>query len=67
MARELIWVEGQPRFLGWGCSGCAWEFSPLVVPTGTTINEIAQKYEQQRDEEFEAHVCTKYPRRPTKQ
>jgi hypothetical protein len=39
------------------------EFRPSIVPAGNSISEIKQKYEQQRDEEFQAHVCAKHPKR----
>ena len=62
MARELVWVEKE-RFQGWACSACAWEFKSSGPLIGNTIDEMKQNYERQRDEEFAAHVCGRYPKR----
>ena len=56
MRRKLVWIKEQ-RFWGWGCSECAWVFNPSGSPTGKSLDEMKQNYEQQRDEEFAAHVC----------
>ncbi len=56
MNRTLVWIEG-PHFLGWGCSECAWVFSPLWPPDGESLDAMKQRYERQRDEDFAAHVC----------
>ena len=61
MQRKLVWIEEQ-RFLGWGCSECAWEFNPIGAPVGKSLDEMKQNYERRRDKDFEAHVCTKHPR-----
>ncbi|HEV3220999.1 MAG TPA: hypothetical protein VGZ48_14620 [Candidatus Acidoferrales bacterium] len=61
MNREMIWVE-KDRFHGWGCSQCAWLFNPVGLPTGRSLNEMIRNYEEQRDKEFAAHICAKYPR-----
>ena len=53
---KMVWVE-RPRFMGWACSECAWEFSPSGIPAGNTIDEMKQEYERQRDKEFGSHVC----------
>jgi rubredoxin len=63
MARELIWVEKE-RFQGWVCSACGWEFQSSGPPIGKTIDEMKRNYERRRDEEFNAHVCAKHPKRP---
>jgi hypothetical protein len=61
MGRELVWVEKE-RFQGWACSACAWEFKSSGPITGITIEEMKRNYEQQRDKEFKAHACAKYPK-----
>jgi hypothetical protein len=58
--REMAWVETKD-FLGWGCSECAWKFSPSGAPAGNTIAEMKQHYEQQRDDDFLSHRCADYP------
>lgn len=59
--RKLIWM-GEPHFLGWGCSECAWVFNPLGPPSGESIEDMKQNYEQQRAQGFLGHVCADYPR-----
>jgi hypothetical protein len=56
MRRKLVWIEEQ-GFRGWGCSECAWVFNPSGRPTGKSLEEMKQNYEQQRDKDFAAHVC----------
>ena len=60
-SRTLIWIE-EPRFQGWGCSGCAWVFSPSGSPDGKSLEEMKEEYERLRDKEFAAHVCAEHPR-----
>ncbi len=62
MDRELIWIE-DGRFWGWGCNKCGWVFNPEGLPTGSSLNEMIRKYEEQRDKEFKTHVCTEHPKR----
>jgi hypothetical protein len=61
MPRKLVWVESQ-AFEGFGCSECNWVFNPPGALVGESLNEMKQKYEAQRDNEFAAHVCVKPPR-----
>ena len=61
MRRKLVWVEEQ-HFWGFGCSECAWVFNPSGSPAGNSLDEMKQNYEQQREKDFAAHVCAKYPR-----
>jgi hypothetical protein len=61
MRRELVWIEEQ-RFLGWGCSECAWLFSPSGSPTGESLDEMLGNYELQRNKAFAAHVCAEHPK-----
>jgi hypothetical protein len=61
MRRKLVWIE-EKRFLGWGCSECAWVFNPPGIPTGNSLDEMKQKYEERRDKGFAAHVCAEHPR-----
>jgi hypothetical protein len=59
--RTLISIKGS-RFQGSGCSECSWLFSPSGPPDGDSLAEMMEKYEQRRDKEFTAHVCTEHPR-----
>ena len=59
--REMVWVQ-RKRFVGWACSGCAWEFKPSGFPAGDTIAEMKSAYERQRDGEFMSHVCAEHLR-----
>lgn len=61
MRRKLIWIQ-EPRIWGWGCSECAWVFSPSGTPTGNSLDEMKGNYERQRDNYFAAHVCAEHPR-----
>jgi hypothetical protein len=61
MARKMIWIESE-RFWGWGCSDCAWVFILAGQPKANTLEEMLQDYEDQRDNEFKAHVCAKHPK-----
>jgi hypothetical protein len=61
MPRKLVWIENH-NFQGFSCSECNWvskTFTPLVAES---MDEMKQKYEAQRDNEFAAHVCAKHPR-----
>ena len=60
---EMVWVQRE-RFTGWACSQCAWQFTPSDIPTGNTLAEIKEKYEQERDKDFASHVCAKHPIQP---
>ena len=60
MRRKLVWLE-EERFWGWGCSECAWVFNPSGPPDGESIDEMKQKYELKRDENFAAHLCGDHP------
>jgi hypothetical protein len=61
MKRKLIWIEEQ-LFQGWGCSECTWVFNPSGAPIGISLDEMMKNYEQKRDKDFAAHVCTEHPR-----
>jgi hypothetical protein len=61
MRRELVWIK-EKRFLGWGCSECAWVFNPSGAPTGQSLDEMKQNYEQRRDRDFATHVCAEHAR-----
>jgi hypothetical protein len=56
MNRKLVWID-QPHFRGFGCSACAWVFSPSGAPAGNSFDEMMTKFESQRDREFASHVC----------
>jgi hypothetical protein len=59
MQRKLVWIE-RWNFQGSGCSECAWVFKPSGTPTGKSLDEMKQDYEQQRDKHFAAHVCAEH-------
>ena len=59
--RKLGWIE-HDRFQGWGCSECAWVFSPSDALSGESLAEMKQIFESQRDQEFASHVCAKHPK-----
>jgi hypothetical protein len=61
MSRKLVLIEAQ-SFWGWGCSECAWVFTSAGSPTGKSIYEMKQNYEQQREKAFAAHDCARHPR-----
>ena len=61
MPRKLLWIE-KPDFLGFGCSECNWVFNTYTALVAESLDEMKQKYEAQRDNEFAAHVCAKHPR-----
>ncbi len=59
--RKIIWVKSAHSEL-WSCSRCAWAFKPSGPPHGTTLDEMMQNFERQRDQEFTALVCAAHPR-----
>jgi hypothetical protein len=61
MRRKLVWIENE-RFLGWGCSECAWVFHASGTPIGKSLEDMMKNYELQRDNSFAAHVCAEHPR-----
>jgi hypothetical protein len=61
LLRKLIWIE-TPRFQGFACSECAWEFKPSGPPVGNSLEEMMAIYKRLRDKEFAIHVCAKHPR-----
>jgi len=56
MSRKLVWID-QERFRGFGCSECGWRFKPAGRPPGTSLDEVMNNFELQRDKEFKSHVC----------
>jgi len=61
MRRKLVWVQDQTS-QGFGCSECQWVINPAGALVGRTIDEMKQTYEAERDKEFAAHDCGKFPR-----
>jgi hypothetical protein len=61
MRRKLVWIE-EKQFWGWGCSECAWLFNPSGSPTGASLDEMKQNYEQWCNRDFAAHVCAEHPK-----
>jgi len=39
-----MWIE-EPRFQGFGCSECAWVFTPSGAPVGNSFHEMKENYE----------------------
>lgn len=60
MRRKLVWIQ-EKRFLGWGCSECAWVFKPSGTPIGKSLDEMKQNYGERRDKDFAVHVCAEHP------
>jgi hypothetical protein len=56
MSRRLVWIE-ESHFGGFGCSDCGWRFKFSEDLTGTSLDEMTQKFALQRDKEFASHVC----------
>jgi len=59
--RKMIWVKSAHSELC-SCSRCAWSFKPSGPPHGTTLDEMMQNFERQRDKEFVSHVCAEHAR-----
>jgi hypothetical protein len=57
--RKMIWVKSEHSEL-WSCSRCAWAFNPSGPPRGTSLDEMMQNFERQRDQEFASYVCADY-------
>jgi hypothetical protein len=45
-------MDRRKTFSGFGCSECAWVFSPSGLPTGNSFDEMMRNFELQRDREF---------------
>ena len=61
MRRKLLWIDEEP-YGRWGCSECKWVFNPSGRPVGKSLDEMMQNYQQQRDNDFAAHLCADHPR-----
>jgi hypothetical protein len=61
MRRKLVWVE-RPKFQGWACTECAWEFHASWPLVGNSIDEMKTTFVEKRDKEFTSHVCAEHPR-----
>jgi hypothetical protein len=59
--RKLIFVKSE-RSESWACSECRWAFNPSGPPHGSSLDEMMQDFERQREREFAAHVCAQHPR-----
>jgi hypothetical protein len=62
MNRRMVWIE-RSHFRCWGCSECAWTFNPSSAPADTSLDEMRQNFELQRDQAFKSHICAGHPRR----
>jgi hypothetical protein len=62
MPRSLVWIE-RPDFVGFGCSECQWVFHSAGPLVGTSLDQMKQTYEAERDKEFAArHLCQVFNR-----
>ncbi len=61
MARKLVWIESQ-NFEGFGCSECQWVFKTTGPFIGKSLDKMKQAYEVERDKQFAAHICVKFPK-----
>ena len=61
--RQMVWIKTE-RVMAWGCSECAWTFSPSGPPRGRSVEEMKENYEHQRDKEYASHVCAEHPISP---
>ena len=61
MPRTLVRLANQ-NFVGFGCSDCGWRFQPRGDVVGKSFEEMKRNFEVQRDKEFAAHECAKYPK-----
>jgi hypothetical protein len=59
MPRSLVWIE-RPDFVGFGCSECHWVFHSAGPLIGTSLDQMKQTYESERDKEFAAHTCAHF-------
>jgi hypothetical protein len=59
--RQMVWIK-TARMKAWTCSECAWTFNPSGPPRGSSLEEMKQNYERQRDKEYASHVCADHPR-----
>jgi rubredoxin len=59
--RQMVWIK-TARMEAWACSECAWAFSPSGPPRGSSIEEMKENFERQRDKEYASHVCAEHPR-----
>jgi hypothetical protein len=58
-SRKLVWVEGQ-NVAGWGCSECAWVFSPSG--TDKPLDEAIRNAQEQLVDQFASHACAAHPK-----
>jgi hypothetical protein len=59
--RQMVWIK-TARVMAWACSECAWMFIPSGPPRGSSIEEMKENYERQRDKEYASHACAEHPR-----
>jgi hypothetical protein len=59
--RQIVYIRTESAQV-WACSDCAWTFDPVGPPRGSSLEEMKQNYERQRDKEYASHVCTEHPR-----
>lgn len=61
LLRRMVWIETD-RIEAWGCSACAWTFSPSGPPAGADLEEMKRNFERRRDKEYAGHVCAEHAR-----
>lgn len=59
--RQMIGIKTACRE-GWGCSPCAWTFSPSDPLRGSILEKMKQTCLSQREREFASHICVAHPR-----
>jgi hypothetical protein len=59
--RKVVWVE-RPNVGGWGCSECAWVFSPAGQFIDESLEEMEWRFRRQLIEGFASHNCAEHPR-----
>jgi hypothetical protein len=62
MRLRLVWIE-EPGFGGFGCSDCGWRFKLSEEPTGTSFDQMMEKFAMERDKAFTSHVCADTPKK----
>lgn len=55
----MVWIEW-PDFVGFGCSECRWVFHSAGPLVGTSLDQMKQTYQAERDKEFAAHTCANF-------
>jgi hypothetical protein len=62
--RKKLVHRGETReyVVGYGCTECAWQFNMERPLHGSTVSKAMNGFNDELDEEFERHDCSKYPK-----